>query len=158
MIVADAGPLIGLAKIERLALLKRLAREVVVPGPVWHEVVVRGGDRPEVARIVRELGGSIREPEPAVFAAYRLQIDLGEAAALAVAALHPGALLLMDDARGRRLAQAQGFMCLGTLGLLVRAKRMGLVTLVEPEIRALIREGIFLGDAVVRQVLQAAGE
>ena len=158
MIVADAGPLIGLAKIDRLALLKQLAREVAVPAPVWHEVVVRGGDRPEVERIVRELGGSILEPEPAVFAAYHLQIDAGEAAALAVAALHPGALLLMDDARGRRLAQAQGFSCLGTLGLLVRAKRLGLVAAVEPEIRALVSAGIYLSDAIVRQVLLAAGE
>ncbi len=158
MIVADAGPLIGLAKIDRLALLRKLAREIVVPEPVWHEVVVRGGDRPEVARIVDELGDCIREPEPVVFAAYRLQIDAGEAAALAVAASNPGALLLMDDARGRRLAQVQGFACLGTLGLLVRAKRQGHLALVEPEVRALVREGIYLSDAIVRQVLQAAGE
>lgn len=44
LLVADSGPLIGLAKIGRLDLLRKLARQVVVPAAVWHEVVMNKPD------------------------------------------------------------------------------------------------------------------
>lgn len=158
MIVADAGPLIGLAKIDRLGLLDAMAEQVVVPAQVWHEVVVRGGDRPEVGRIANALANKVLAPDMALFEAYRLQIDAGEAAALAIAAMNPNALLLMDDARGRRLARAQGFSILGTLGLLLRAKRRGLLTRLGPEIEALEKCGIYLDKVLIGLVLAAAEE
>ena len=44
LIVADSSPLIGLAWIGHIALLPRLARRIVVPPAVWHEVTsARGG-------------------------------------------------------------------------------------------------------------------
>ena len=75
-----------------------------------------------------------------------------------LAAGNPHALLLIDDGRGRRLAAANGLRHLGTLGLLLRAKRHGLIVAVAPELAALREHGLFVDDSLVREVLKAANE
>jgi predicted nucleic acid-binding protein len=158
VIVADSGPLIGLGKIGRLELLRKLARSVVIPAPVWREVVEAGGGRVEAEEVRRLFSADVVEPDAPLFDAYRLFLGAGEASALALAAGRPDALLLMDDARARRIAAAQGFRCLGSIGLLLRAKRHGYLVAIGPEIRALRKCGIFLSDEIVARVLRAAEE
>ena len=157
-IIADASPLIGLAKIERLELLHQLADEVWIPSAVWREVALISPGRPEVRALTAALVHCVREPSVDAFTIFRLQSDEGEAAALALASSRPGALLLMDDQEGRRIAARYGFRYLGTLGLLLRAKRAGLVGALKTEIQALHRNGLYLDQRVIRQVMDAAGE
>ena len=63
LIIADASPLIGLAKIDRLGLLPALASQVLIPHAVWREVVTAGGLRPEVARIEQALSSAVVQVE-----------------------------------------------------------------------------------------------
>lgn len=125
---------------------------------MWAEVVHGGGSRPEVAAITALLGNAVRDAEPALQAAYALQVDQGEAAALALADRNRHALLLIDDGRGRRVAAAHGLRHLGTLGLLLRAKRHGLIPQITPELQSLRDHGLFVDAHTVREVLRAAGE
>ena len=158
LVVADASPLILLAKLGRLPLLTALAEQVWVPSTVWREVVARGENRPEIAQIVATFSGSVRDADPELQAAFELQVDAGEAAALALAAKNRHALLLIDDRRGRRVATASGLRHLGTLGLLLRAKRHGLIAAVALELAALRQHGLFVDERLVEEVLKAAGE
>jgi predicted nucleic acid-binding protein len=158
IIIADASPLIGLAKIGRLEVLHRLANEVWVPTTVWQEVVERAPERPEVPALAASLAHCVREPDAEKFAFFRQQADEGEAAALALAAGRPDALLLMDDQRGRSVAEHHAFRYIGTLGRILRAKRAHFIVSVKAEAEALQRQGLYLDVSVVRQVLRAAGE
>lgn len=158
LVVADASPLILLAKLGRLALLTALAEQVWVPSAVWREVVAHGENRPEVAQIVAMLGHAVRDADPELQAAFELQVDAGEAGALALAAKNRHALLLIDDRRGRRVAAVSGLRHLGTLGLLLRAKRRGLIAALAPELEALRQHGLFVDQGLVEEVLKAAGE
>lgn len=121
-----------LAKVERLDLLRALAEEIWIPAAVWKEVVTDGARRPEVLSIEWNFSRAIQVPDIELEAAFRLQVDAGEAAALALAAHNRNACLLMDDARGRTLAELNNFRCIGTLGWLVRAKKAGLVSALRP--------------------------
>ena len=123
LIVADASPLIGLAKIGRLGIFNSLTEAIFIPSAVWNEVVGRGGMRPEVADIVRRFQSCVRPPGEWVTAPLSPQVDAGEAAAIAMAIAHPGCLLLIDDAAGRALAEAHDVRCIGTAGFLSRAKK-----------------------------------
>jgi len=158
LIIADASPLIGLAKIRRADLLFSLAEEVWIPAAVWKEVVERDQSRPEVGLIRSSFANAVREVPDGEAAVFRDKVDAGEAAALALAARRPNALLLIDDHRGRMLAEQHGFRLLGTLGLLLRAKRAGLVPSVKAETDALLRNGLYLDASLISRVLNAAGE
>ena len=45
-VVSNASPLIGLARIAKLDLLRQIYGELVISEAVWHEVVVRGAGQP----------------------------------------------------------------------------------------------------------------
>jgi predicted nucleic acid-binding protein len=86
-------------------------------------------------------------------------LDVGEAAALALAIKLKASAILLDEAAARTVAKELGIEVIGTLGLLLRAKQEGLVTEVAPLLRKLIVEGRFrVSPALVHATLQRAGE
>jgi len=66
--------------------------------------------------------------------------------------------LLLDERAARRVAEALGLSVVGTLGVLLAAKRRGLVAEVRPLIDELVRQGFWVAPRLVKQVLLAAGE
>ena len=86
-----------------------------------------------------------------------LQIDAGEAAAIALA-VERGALLLIDELAGRKVAAAHRLRFVGTLGILVEAKRRGYLTELRPSIDALERESFWISATLRARVLREAGE
>ena len=158
LIITDAIPLIGLAKIGRLGLLRELTGELWIPRAVWLEVTAGASGRAEAGDLVSLLAGAVRDIDPVLAEKFIRQVDLGEAAAVALAIASPGCLLLIEDAEGRRVAESEGIRCIGAAGLLLRAKRAGLIASLSDDLNALRMHGYFLGERLVRQLLVAAGE
>lgn len=158
LIVADASPLIGLVKIKRLGLLTQLAEDIWIPRVVWNELIAGGSGRSEVGELMDFLANAVRDVDPALTGDFVNQVDAGEAAAVALAAANPGCLLLIDDAAGRRLAESHDIRCIGVGGILLRAKRIGLIPSLAVELKALRQHGYFLGDGLIAHLLVAAGE
>jgi predicted nucleic acid-binding protein len=102
-------------------------------------------------RVVR-----LRAPERADALAARLQ--RGEAEAVVLAEEISGITLLMDDADGRRAAIRRGISVVGSAGLLVLAKRAGLIAGVRPVLDELVGVGLYLDEAIYRLALSSAGE
>jgi len=132
MIVSNASPLIYLAKVESLYLLKELYREVVLPTAVLDEIF-KGKASGKVDAIVIER--ATKEPEgwlrtkklpaeqlqTAAALAKTLPIHHGEAEAV-VLAHELRAPLLIDDRVGRKAAEVlYGVSCLGTIAVLLDA-------------------------------------
>ena len=157
-VVADASPLIGLATAGALHLLRELFETVTITRLVKDEVT--GSPRRPGAR---ELDAAMREGwlrvAPAPPETWRLTgIDAGEASTIALAAQQQGALVLIDDALGRAQAAAQGLEVLDLAGLLLAAKRAGLVEAVRPLLTRLARRGFTLPNDARRALLRDAGE
>lgn len=91
--------------------------------------------------------------------ALAVDVDLGEAEAIALA-LEAGAdLLLMDDRRGRAVATRLGQPVVGVLGILVEAKRRGRLSSVKPVVDALVSgSGFRVSARLYARVLEEAGE
>lgn len=160
MIVSNASPLIGLARIGKIDILPRLYGSILVPTAVWEEVVVRGAGQPGADQIASAPWVESRVPQNhSLVRALQQDLDAGEAAAIALALEVQPVFLLMDERLGRETARHLGMCCLGTVGVLVEAKRKGLLPTVGECLFAL-RDvaGFHLNEALVRKVISDEGE
>lgn len=156
--VADSGPLIGLVRIGQIELLPRMFSEIIAPPEVWHEVTVKGRGLPGAYEISQIKWITIQPPSPQLVQPLSILVDAGEAQAIALAQTTPDCIILLDDARARKIAARLNIKQIGTIGLLLRAKRMGLIEKIRPHIEALIENGIYIRQQLIDAVLQDAGE
>lgn len=157
-VVIDASPLIVLFNSKLAELLPQLFAEIVVPGAVWNEVAAAGKtdaaswEFPTVSW-VRRVEVSAIYP---VIAAWGLRS--GESEVLTFAWNHSGYRIIVDDAAARRCARILGMATLGTGGMLVLAKRRGLISEISSSIQAVRDAGLWLSDEVVNLQKRQAGE
>jgi predicted nucleic acid-binding protein len=161
-VIVDTSVLITLAAAEQFGLLREFYGVVYVPPAVWEEA--SAGRRmfgcAEAAR-AREQGWLIVQKPNSLDRVERLPFHLqaGETEALALALELPEMLLLIDDAQGRRAADALGISYTGTLGVLLRAKRESRIPALRPVLDLLRKRTTFwLSAAVSRAALEKAGE
>ncbi|MBI1944636.1 MAG: DUF3368 domain-containing protein [Deltaproteobacteria bacterium] len=137
---------------EQLELLRKLFRNVYAPPAVWSEAT---GDATAPGADVL-LGASwIRVRAPGVVPASRL--GLGEREAMGLAA-ELSAVLVVDDGAARVEAVALGVRITGTLGILRRAKREGLLAAVAPTVSRMRAIGLRASDALVEALLRDVEE
>jgi uncharacterized protein len=159
IVVSDAGPLIYLGSVGQLALLPALFGRVVVPRQVWDEVVGAGPDRLGSSAVAAASWIDVRTPENSSITERLLTVlDAGEAAAIGLCHELQADLLLCDDLEARRVAAAEGIRVVGTLGLLVRGKRAGLLEAVGPILTAMLACGLRVSPALIEETLTLAGE
>ena len=128
--VADTGPIHYLVLIGHVQTLEILCGEVAVPEQVRDELAHAGAPsavRNWIASPPTWLSAHFVRPD--TLAQADAALDPGERAALALAIERKPDLVLMDDRAGVAAAFAKGFVVTGTLGLLVRAARNGLLDL-----------------------------
>lgn len=157
-IIADSSPLISLAIVEQLTLLPQLYESVLVPAAVWDEVTVQGLGLPGAEVVKTSTWLQIETPSSEVLAPLSILVDRGEAEAIALAQSTPDSIVLLDDARARRVAERLGIRRIGTLGILRKAKRAGLIKAVKPAIDRLRSQGIYIHANLVDAILQDVGE
>jgi predicted nucleic acid-binding protein len=158
-VVADAGPLIGLARIGRLDLLRGLFRSTFVPPAVYAECV-RAPDKPgatAISEAVNERWLTQRSPSRPVPETLRAGLGPGECEAITLA-LELQCPVLLDDRIARAAARAAGSSIVGTAGLLLAAKSRSLIPLVGPVLAQLKGTGYHFSDELVTNILALAGE
>jgi uncharacterized protein len=161
LIVADAGPLIVLARSGLLPIAKAIVDEIAVPEKVFEECTADTSKPGAKAIRDAETHGIITfckdVPIPAILSLASTTIDPGEMAAIALA-LQLGCAVLIDDRLGRQVARNHHLVIMGSAAILLRAKEAGLL----PEVSAKLLEwkgfGYFLSDKLVEEVLKRANE
>lgn len=161
IVVSDASPLSALIRIGEPGLLRRLFSPVVIPPKIQQEVFVLE----KFGYDLRELRESewLRVQGPTNLEMVRrinVLLDAGEAEAIALAEELHADYLLMDEKRGRMVASSRGLRVIGVLGILVLAKKKGLIKQVKPYITRLRTDAnMWIGDdlelAVLKQVREA---
>ena len=156
-VISNNSPLVGLFGLNLLSLLKDLYTEVWIPREVEKEFLKKD---PIVRREALKNAPWIKTVDltnPQAAAVY-IGLDAGEAEALTLADEHDARLILLDEKIGRREAKKIGLAVKGTAGILLEAKKEGLIDVVEPLLIRLQDNGMHLSERLINKALQAAGE
>jgi len=157
-VVINATPVISLALINRLELLRRLYGEVLIPPAVRAEVLAGGPAAPGFVELQRAEWIRVTDLQDPRRADLLSDLDRGEAEVIALAQELNATLVIIDERLARRHARRLGLQLTGTLGVLLKAKKHGLVPAVKPLLDQLQRGGFRLADFLITEALQLAGE
>ena len=145
-IISDTSCFIILSKIGELELLQQLFGNVVTTP----EIVAEFGEiLPNWIEVI-----SVQDKYKKQL--FELQVDSGEASAMALALEIENSLLIMDDYKARRLAQTLNIGYTGTIGIIILAKQKGIINSIKP-ILAKIKETNFhiSADLELQALIQA---
>lgn len=156
--VVNTAPLIFLAKLDRLELLRLGADNVFVPEAVIAELNAKP-DETNV-RVEKCLGSWLHQKTLADPSRKKLVPDFGkgEVEVFLLADELGTKDVVLDDQDARRYARRLGLKPIGTLGLLLAARRKGLIPSLRAEIQRLRELGFRATEELVARILEEAGE
>ena len=158
-LILDASPVICLAKAGLLEKVLTLATEVKVPRAVQAEICAGGSPQDPAILWLKTPSGSKAVVDVEAPPALVLTWDLGagEASVVTAALAAPESVPVLDDLAGRRCALALGLPVIGTLGLLLKANRQGVIPALEPALVALREAGLYVGPRQWAEILKLGG-
>lgn len=148
IIIADTSVLISLENIGYLYLLEQLYKKIKITPEIEEEFGSTIPDWVEVIPVVD------KEKLNILF----FSLDIGEASAIALALETPNSLLIIDERKGRKIAQEMGLKITGVIGILIKAKSEGLISQITPLLDALIEVGVRISPSLYKKVLTICQE
>ncbi|MGC1375746.1 MAG: DUF3368 domain-containing protein [Anaerolineales bacterium] len=160
IVISDTTPLIGLASIGRLDLLFALFGEVYIPQAVYDETVTHGRTEGIAKQAVASAGWirAIKVQDRLAVDVLLDEMDLGEVETIVLAMEIKAEWVLMDEKKGRRKLTQLNIPKIGTLGILLKAKQLGLISNLKSEIENLQKSGFGIAPRIVDEMLHQAGE
>ena len=157
IVISDSSPLIALSIIGKLDVLTKLFDEIYVPNAVFHEVVKT--NKPFAKEIKYFLTGKTKNViNKMAVNILSADIGAGEAEAIVLALEQQPSIVLIDDLKARRFAKINGLKIIGTMGILLKAKKEGFIKEVKPLISKLLSNNIRISQKIIEITLQAAME
>jgi len=158
--VSDTTAITNLAAIGRLDLLEALFGELCIPQAVFDELTMHGDHVPGAREVHSSSWIKVRAVRNQdLVRRLRSSIDLGEAEAITLTLECNARTLVIDECAGRQIALSLGVPIIGVLGILIEAKRRGLIDSAGRILARLRSEaGFRVGRAMVARVLREAGE
>jgi hypothetical protein len=160
MVVSNTSPLMNLAIIGRLDLLRQIYGTIHIPEAVWSELTIQGKGKPgseAIASAAWIQKHAVQNRHLVI--ALRQQLDAGESEAIALALELKATLLLIDEAEGRRIAASYNLDKTGALGILLFAKEQNHIPSFKDEMDKLQHEAHFwISPPLYKKLLLAAGE
>lgn len=147
VIISDTSCLIVLSKIEKLDLLKDLYHEVIVSTAVHQEF---GASLPDWIFIAK-----VKDKQKQKDLENRL--DKGEASSIALALEIDNSTLIIDEIKGRKIAQSFNIDIIGTIGIILLADKKGLISDVTSTILQLVNKGFRLSDKLINMIIEKYG-
>lgn len=156
-VVSNTSPILNLAIVDQLELLRQQFSEVLIPRAVVDELKV-DEERPG-SYVIREAisSGWIRVQEvsnESIVQLLKQTLDRGEAEAIALAVEIKADWTILDEREGRKIAKSLGLKVTGILGVLLRAKQLGGLKSLQPVIDDLINKaGFRISPELLAQIL-----
>ncbi|MFA4646625.1 DUF3368 domain-containing protein [Pyrococcus kukulkanii] len=148
IVVSNTSPLIGLSNIRHLDILRKLFEEIIIPPAVAEEF----GEKLPSWVIVRPVS------DEKFVKVLSYSLGKGEAEAIALALELNADIIILDDLKARKFAEDLGLNIIGTAGVILLAKKRGIIKQVFPVLKELREKGFWISDAIIRRIMKSAGE
>ncbi|MEM6840720.1 MAG: DUF3368 domain-containing protein [Bacteroidota bacterium] len=157
VIVSDTSIITNLIQVDHLEFLQDIFGEIVIPAQVFEELskvpgqleIIENTEWIEVKTIANE-----KQLEELT-----VVLDPGEAEAIVLALELKADALLIDEKKGRKIAQKYGIVVTGLLGILISAKEENLIPEIKPILDKLIFEiGFRINPKLYQQILKRVDE
>ena len=151
-VVSDTTAITTLLKAGHVKLLQELFERVFVPQAVWDELQAFHANLPEFVEMRPVSDSSQRLPGTET-------LGRGESEALLLAKELNAKLLVTDDRKARMTAKRLNIACVGLVGIVIQAKRVGKISSVRDLLETIkTKGGLYLSDAVIAEALHIANE
>ena len=159
IVVSNTSPILNLGIINQLDVLEKLYPKILIPELVNQELwkySLKGKLLPLLISGWIETQTVVNQ---SLVNSLLLELDIGEAEAIALAIEKKSDILLIDERRGDKVASRFGLNRIGILGILIEAKNKGFITKVKPIMDDLrIQAGFWIRDDLYDYVLNIVGE
>ena len=148
IIISDTSCLILLHKIDELELLDKLGKNVFITQIIKREF---GQKLPDWI--------IVKEPSDTHYQKMlEMDLDEGEASAIALSFEIDNSILILDDLKGRKIADKLNLRYSGTFGLILRAKQVGIIESVKPILDKIRKTNFRFSDKIFDSILAQSGE
>ena len=159
LIVANTGPIIAFAIIDKLDILRAIFDKVIVPEDVHNELLRGGSECSGVISYQQASWIEVKKPSHLTDPLLQNVLDRGEASVIQVAQEVGANLVLIDERKARKIArEIYGISVVGSARILVEAKKRGLIASVYDAITVMRNNGYWIKDDIVEFALTKAGE
>lgn len=158
--VSNSSPIMNLAAIGRLGLIKLKFVNVIIPDAVWREVVIDGKGKRGAEDVEKSDWIKIQSVmDKALVKALEKDLDSGESEAITLAVEDNADVLLLDDKSARLIAANLGLNIVGIVGILIWAKKEGIIKQLSKELENLREKANFrMSEDLIKRALQEVGE
>lgn len=157
IVIADSSALVALSICNVLELLEPLFGEIKIPKAVFEELTIQ--NKPEAEPLRLFLADKVITTTLELSTLKKSNgLGRGELEAIALYQQLDADLLLIDDARAKKVAYLNNIEVMGSLGVLLHAKHQGLIKEIKPLFSTLKMSNIFISDSLLEQLLKIAGE
>lgn len=158
-VVSNATPLIALAKIGKVDLLREFFEEIYIPDAVYEDIVTKGQDRPGTEEVKNAKWLKRKSVRNKMMVELLMgELDKGEAEVLVLAGEIGADKIIIDEKKGRNAAELAGLEIIGTVGLLLLAKRQKRIRSVKELLDKLKEEDFRLSSYVYEETIHKAME
>lgn len=157
IVVSDTSAISNLLQIDLIDLLHNLYEEIIIPPAVSDELYQIEGHKSALSQI--NWIKTIHPENQVLVDTLSDDLDKGESEAIALAIELNAEYLIIDEFMGRHLASEKYHLkIVGVLGVLIQAKKKGLIDNVKTPVSLLRDNGFRLNQTLVDKVLAALGE
>lgn len=160
IVVCNSSPIMNLAIIGHLHLIHQLFEEVIIPQEVWTELIIQGEGKPGAKDIEGATWIKVAKVKnDSLVKTLTKDLDVDEAAAIALGIEMEADLLLLDETDARDIAEFYDLKKTGVIGILISAKKNSLIKQIRPILERLRTEAHFwIKQDLYDVILSQSGE
>lgn len=148
LIIADTSCFIILSKIDELELLQNIYVQIVTTS----DIAIEFGEVLPDWVIIKNVSNKNYQD------ILELQLDKGESSAIALAMEIENCTIILDDYKARKVAQKLNISITGTIGIIVKAKQLGIIKSVQPILEKIRNSNFRLSKELENQALSLSNE